>query len=918
MLPMASVAARDVQLVGRERELEQLRRFHGMRADGSAALLIGGEPGSGRTALLEAATAGDEFLVLRARPQPEETSQPFAALRDLLGSSDATVSEGLTPPLRDALATALLLRQSDATTEPGLVYPAFAATLELLARERSVLIAIDDVDSLDPDSIRALRFAINRLPAGVSLVIVHPTHVDPILALAIDRSVPTSRRVRIIAAPLSAAATRQLLVQTLGPVSRSTVSSVARASGGNVRASLELGRVALEGGELDGEIRSVPDSVAALVERRLGRLSPDAQRVTQLVAVAGRLSVLDLEAVVSMPHSALQESEAAGAVVEEGGVLRTSGALVTTVVLGQSTPAAIRSAHSRVATVAASPDDQARHLVFLPDAAQHVGTIEAGAEFALGRGAAAAAAELFSAAVRLTPADLTVDRARRLRGEALARLAAGDPAAARESAEAAIATAPDADRPRLVADLADLAWADGTIKLEARRIRDALELTADTRLQLDLMTALVSFGVANDPVSALADADAALRLGGDDDPGRLGYVGIHREMASALAGHGVDWDRLRESIHLEEQGAALGRGPSSPPLVLFTMCDRAEEARARFAVEDGWYAARGEDGWRAERAGQLALVELRAGNTALARYLADDACDRLDRLQVGGGWPLVYAWRSLVDAHMDRAPRALVTVGALLNDVDDATLWAGILRSVAVFASNAVGDDAATLEHAARMRETLEPLGVTDLLADRSEPLLAELRASAGDIPGAESELDRLERRHAALPRPWTAAALTRTRAIVLAGQGRLDEALARASDPAGEDPALPFETGWNRLSRGRLLRRVRDKQRAAVVLRSARAVFETLGATRWASQAAAELERVGLRHRPADQLTEGELTIARLAGQGLTTRQIADAAFVSPKTVEANLTRAYRKLGIRSRAELGAWVQQREGGAKT
>jgi DNA-binding CsgD family transcriptional regulator len=77
---------------------------------------------------------------------------------------------------------------------------------------------------------------------------------------------------------------------------------------------------------------------------------------------------------------------------------------------------------------------------------------------------------------------------------------------------------------------------------------------------------------------------------------------------------------------------------------------------------------------------------------------------------------------------------------------------------------------------------------------------------------------------------------------------------------------------------------------------------------------AGAELARVGLRHRPPGELTDGERTIARLAGRGLTTSQIADAAFVSPKTVEANLTRIYRKLDIRSRAELGAWLRGQEG----
>ncbi len=424
----------------------------------------------------------------------------------------------------------------------------------------------------------------------------------------------------------------------------------------------------------------------------------------------------------------------------------------------------------------------------------------------------------------------------------------------------------------------------------------------------------MAFGVANDPLQAVLDADAALRMvETTDDPARAGYLLIHREMASALAGHGVAWDRLDEGIRLEGGGQVPGRGPSSPPLVLFTMCDKPDEARARFVVDDRWYASRGEEGWQAERAGQLALVELRAGNTDAARSLANDACERLDRLQVGGGWPLVYAWRSLVDAHTGRAGRALETTAGLLEDLGS-TLWTAIVHSVAVFASHAQGDEPRALEHAVRMRAILESLGIADLLADRSEPVLAELRAATGDIAGAADELQRLEQRHASLPRPWTAAALPRTRAAALAARGDIDGALAALATADALAPTVPHEAAWNQLAHGRLLRRIRDKRKAAAVLQEARSAFGRLGATDWVAMADAELARVGLRRRPPNELTDSELVIARLAAQGLTSREIAAAAFVSPKTVEANLTRIYRKLDIGSRAQLGAWIQQREG----
>jgi DNA-binding CsgD family transcriptional regulator len=133
-----------------------------------------------------------------------------------------------------------------------------------------------------------------------------------------------------------------------------------------------------------------------------------------------------------------------------------------------------------------------------------------------------------------------------------------------------------------------------------------------------------------------------------------------------------------------------------------------------------------------------------------------------------------------------------------------------------------------------------------------------------------------------------------------------LDEALAIVEETA-ETPALPFETARLRLVRGQLQRRANRKLAARESLVSALAMFEELGSPPWAQRARDEIGRLGLRHRGPDELTETERHIAELAATGMTNREVADAAFVSPKTVEANLARVYRKLAIRSRAELGA-----------
>jgi DNA-binding NarL/FixJ family response regulator len=110
-------------------------------------------------------------------------------------------------------------------------------------------------------------------------------------------------------------------------------------------------------------------------------------------------------------------------------------------------------------------------------------------------------------------------------------------------------------------------------------------------------------------------------------------------------------------------------------------------------------------------------------------------------------------------------------------------------------------------------------------------------------------------------------------------------------------------------LAKGRLYRRAKQRRAAADALREAGAIFERLGAVTWVDRARDELDLVGPRRRAPDELTVTELRVAELASTGITNREIARAVFMSEKTVEAHLARVYRKLGIRSRAELGAFM---------
>jgi DNA-binding CsgD family transcriptional regulator len=140
----------------------------------------------------------------------------------------------------------------------------------------------------------------------------------------------------------------------------------------------------------------------------------------------------------------------------------------------------------------------------------------------------------------------------------------------------------------------------------------------------------------------------------------------------------------------------------------------------------------------------------------------------------------------------------------------------------------------------------------------------------------------------------------------VLAAKGDLDGAAAATREALShhEDLEMPFERGRTLLAHGQILRRRQERRKARDVLEDALGQFAALGATGWADRAREELRRVPVK-RSQPGLTATEENIARLAAAGLTNVQIAERAFISPKTVEANLSRAYAKLGVHSRAQL-------------
>jgi len=273
-------------------------------------------------------------------------------------------------------------------------------------------------------------------------------------------------------------------------------------------------------------------------------------------------------------------------------------------------------------------------------------------------------------------------------------------------------------------------------------------------------------------------------------------------------------------------------------------------------------------------------------------------------------WP-AFALRglALVDALEGRVDEAreLSTRGLELSSQGGDIVVAILHRSILGFVALSVQD----LEEADRQLRVAEgldrELGVEHPLRSRIAGDLVEAALGVGDLVRAERAVDRIERAGQAAPTPWTLAVGARCRGLLEAARGDLDAsaaALERSLDEHERLP-MPFERARTLLAKGRVHHRRKEKRLAGDAFAEALRVFEELGSPLWAEQARTEFARAGLRRREPDELNETELQVAELAAQGLSNQEIAQRAFLSVKTVEANLTRVYRKLGIRSRAGL-------------
>jgi DNA-binding CsgD family transcriptional regulator len=871
-------------VVGRESELDSIEHFLEGLPAGPSAFVIEGEAGGGKTTLwLEALRAATSrgYRVLQARPGESEAMLSYAALADLVEDVFDETRSALPVPQERALETALLRVETSEPVDPRTTATALVGVLTALAALRAVLVAVDDVQWLDPASARALEFAARRLSPQAGLLVTRRTEGGDETPLGLDRAVSENRLQRLVPAPLSLGGIHHLIASRLGTApSRPTLARIAAASGGNPLFALEIAR-ALGRDAIDyrrGDPLPVPPNLRALVLARVRALPAAAQQAVLVAAALSRPTVATVAETLAPDcdaPSALIAAEEASVLVLERERIRFTHPLLASAVYGAATSSQRRQLHGRLADVVADPEERARHRAASVTGFDEAtaSELEHAARRAALRGAQDAASELFEASCRLTPTDQVEALVRRTLGQAFAAFETGDLAGARSLAQRAAADSPT---PSLRVDallfLGRIDYDAGAVESMFEHMEESLGTAAcDPDLERTVSVSWVCFTAQLDPRRALKFAEPAEQLLSDDGhayrPAAHDALVIRPEgqlfdrfWAEALLGRKPRRELLARGLELDANA-----GPHSPiPTLWFTCTDDFDVARVRHEVEDAWWRERGDERMRGDRMAYRALVELRAGNWELAERLAEQSCAMIENLDLGKVHAVAFGSRSFVDAHRGRVERA---------------------RS----------------------------------LLDWSEPFHIEPLLTLGELERARETLVRLEERGRRFPRLWIDVTLPRARGLVLAAQDDVSGALAALEeldvDAASE---LPFELGWGLLVKGRLLRRLKRRRSAATTLQEALEIFERLGAPAWSEQTRIELARVGPRRRAPDELTATELRVAELAAAGLTNREVAKAAFISTKTVEANLARVYRKLGIRSRAELGARMRDRVNAAET
>jgi DNA-binding CsgD family transcriptional regulator len=309
-------------------------------------------------------------------------------------------------------------------------------------------------------------------------------------------------------------------------------------------------------------------------------------------------------------------------------------------------------------------------------------------------------------------------------------------------------------------------------------------------------------------------------------------------------------------------------------------------------------------------------VEWFTGRWGEADQLAARALELADQLRDDQYRVIALYARALLDAHLGRVEPARTRAAealAIADTVSDA-LFAVQSRTVLGFLALSHGDPSAADRELRALPAWLYSNGWREP-TDFAWANAIEAMIGTGDHQEAETWLERYEDLAARSSSPWALATAARSRALLCEARGTIETAREALDRALAEHARMrcPFEHGRTLLAAGSVRRRAREKRAARQTLEEAHAIFDSLGARLWASRASDELARISGRRPTSSDLTKSETTLAAFAAEGLSNKEIAAAMHISVHTVEAHLTRIYRKLGIRSRAALGRRLRGEE-----
>jgi DNA-binding CsgD family transcriptional regulator len=923
-------------VVGRERELSDVGVFLQSIRDAPGILVIEGEPGIGKTVIWRAAVERAQesgFRVLSCRPVEAEAKLSYAAVADLVSGLPETSVEELPDPQARALSVAILSAEPEGPApDARTVGTALASLLRRAAVDGPVLVAVDDVQWLDRPSASAVAFAARRLgPARVGMLLTQRTDTSSrSLASALEGG--TTDASRILLSGLSVASLFHIVDKELGTsLPRPALLKVEELSEGNPLFALELARTLRDGGMRPGEPLRVPETLTELVAERLSSLPKPTIEALRVAAASSQPRLDVLRTVLGdEPEERLAPAEAAGVVELEAARVRFRHPLFASAVYSSAGAEARRRCHRLLASaVVGDPEEVARHLALAATepSEEVAAALDAAAARAGARGAPDAAAELGELAARLTPPDDAPSGRRRTIAAAEAFASAGDPERARNLlGPILLEELPPEERGRALSLLGRINWHEDGFPEAIARLQEALLHLGDP-----LLTAPIRFSLAfayvstADPAAALEQARLALEDAEEaGDPGLLAEALAVTAIVEFMSGLGTDLSKLERSLELEDRSrrAELIMRPSSIAAMIAVYEARLAEACGRLHEICSWAFEIGDDAAVPFLLDHLAWAEWWRGDFAASEEAVQQALDlaaqtgsKLNRTAPLVHRAMVHGFRGELDAAFDDIAAA--------TTLFQETGWTFGLS----WAATAAGAINVARQDLAAAEEALEPLiaateamGVVEPVWALFLPDAVEALAGRGQLDRAERLLDGFEEQASRLGRSWALAESARCRALILAERGELDEALDAIGDALErhEQLELPIERGRALLLLGRIRRRRREKLLAKEALEQAQAVFEGLGAVLWAEQARGELGRVGLRRRSPSALTETEQRVAELAADGRTTKEVAQTLSVSPKTVEAALSRIYGKLEIHSRAELGAWMAKRGERAKT